>query len=170
MIIFGKGCREKIWKKCLQTAQGIHWSTCMCLLSHSMWNTFVPLSEGPYSSMHLNWQFEIHPGELENSSQCLARERMTPTTCSTGLQKVLAPEMVLKEIFFFIYGLIQCSNNSSYFFAERLPSTKGDAAKSLVCNMAAYLEMESHSESVVSQWTWTEVAMNNLIEVIKIFG
>lgn len=35
--------------------------------------------------------------------------------------------------------------------------------------MAAYLEMESHSESAVNQWTWIEVAMNNLIEVIKMF-
>ena len=41
--------------------------------------------------MHLNWQFEIHPGELENSSQCLVRERVTPT----GLQEMLAPEMLL---------------------------------------------------------------------------
>lgn len=100
--------------------------------------------------MYLNWQFEIHPGELENSSQCLARKRVIPTTCSTGLQKVLAPEIFLRGILFFIYGLIQCSNKNSYFLAERLPSAKGDAAKSLVCKMAACLKMESHSVSVVN--------------------
>lgn len=101
--------------------------------------------------MHINWQFEIHPGEPKNSSRCLARERATSTTHSTGLQEALAPEMLLRGTFFFIYGLTQCSNNRSYFFAERLPSAKGDAAKSLVCNMAAYSEMGSHSENVVSQ-------------------
>lgn len=62
---------------------------------HSVWNTFVPLCEGRYSSMYLNWQFQIHPGELENYIQCLIRERVTPTTHSTGLQETLAPEMLL---------------------------------------------------------------------------
>lgn len=92
MIIFGKGYREKS-KKCVyrQLKESVEVLTCVFYL-HSMLNTFVPLSEVPYSLMHLNCQFKIHPEELENISRCLARERTTPTTHSIGLQEVLAPE------------------------------------------------------------------------------
>jgi len=45
--------------------------------------------------MHLNWGFEIHPGERAHSSQCLIRVRVTPTTCSTGLWEMLAPKALL---------------------------------------------------------------------------
>jgi len=35
-----------------------------------------------------------------------------------------------------------------------LPPAKGDVEKSVVYNMAVYLKMGSHTESIVSQWTW----------------
>lgn len=83
----------------------------------------TPLPEGHYSSVHLNQQFEIYPGEIGNSSQCLLRDRVTFTTPSTELWEKLAPKMLKnalgwmllsqKELFcLYSPGL----NNEGFFF------------------------------------------------------
>lgn len=67
-------CDKEYREKCSYEQERQECNEYMWFYLHHIWNTFAPLSEGLYSSVHLNWQFDIYPGETENSSQFLSRE------------------------------------------------------------------------------------------------